>query len=172
MSEDPPTDPRPQPRWGQYADVPPAAPAPAPASPPAPEEPPAPEAAALPRRRTLDIALTTGLLLLGVLDVVTRWSEYADLAATMRELYRLQGLGEFTSVGFADQVGGIINITRAAVLVATIIVSLVLVQRGTRAFWVPLAGAAVAFLITIALLIVVMTNDPALAEYAMRLSGG
>lgn len=68
--------------------------------------------------------------------------------------------------------GGIINITRAVVLVATIVVSLVLVQRGTRAFWVPLAGCGLAFLITIALLIVVMTNDPALAEYATRLSGG
>ncbi len=170
MSEEPPTDPRPQPRWGQYADVPPAASVPPPPAPPA--EPPAPEAAAPPRRRTLDIALTTGLLILGVLDVVTRWGEYADLAATMRELYRLQGLGEFTAVGLADQVGGIINITRAVVLVATIVVSLVLVQRGTRAFWVPLAGAALAFLITIALLIVVMTNDPALAEYATRLSGG
>lgn len=168
MSDDPPADPRPQPRYGQYTDVPPVAPAPVPEP---PVEPP-PSAAVPPRRRTVDIALTTGLLILGVLDVVTRWGEYADLAATLRELYRLQGLGEFTSVGFADQVGGIINITRVVVLVATIVVSLVFVQRGARAFWAPLAGAALAFLITIALLIVVMTNDPALAEYAMRLSGG
>jgi hypothetical protein len=168
VSDEQPVDPRPQPRWGQYADVPP--PAPDPQFPP--PEPPAAEAAPAAPRRTVDIAVTTGLLILGVLDVVTRWSEYANLSATMRELYRLQELGEFTAVGLADQVGGIINIARVVVLVATIVLSLALIQRGRRAFWVPLAGAALAFVTTIALLIAVMVSDPAIAEYAMRLSGG
>lgn len=167
MSDDQPVDPRPQPRWGQYADVPP----PAPVAPVPPPEPPAPQPAPA-RRRTVDIAVTTALLILGVLDVVTRWGEYANLAATMRELYRLQDIGEFTAVGLADQVGGIINITRVVVLVATIVVSLILIQSGRRAFWVPLAGAALAFVATVGLLIAVMVSDPAIAEYAMRLSGG
>ncbi len=156
------TDSRPEPRWGQYADVPPP--------PPEPVLPP-PVAPAPRPRRTGDIVLTTGLLLIGVIDVVRGWGYYSSLAATLRELYELQSFPPFTSDALANSVGFATNIIRLVILLVAIAVSLSLIARGRRAFWVPLAAGALAALVLVLLLLVVMLQDPALVEYVQQQSG-
>lgn len=149
------TDERPQPRYGQYAPTPtvlPMAPIAEPAVIPAP-------------RRSADVFVTTALLLLGVVDVVTGFPQFRNLASTLRATYAAQGLPAFTADALANSMGVGINIARVTLLAATIAVSLVLIRRHRRAFWVPLVGAAVAALVVIVCVFVVIINDPAFAAY-------
>lgn len=156
---DPAPDPRPQPRWGQYADVPPPAPQYPPPS--IPEPPPAP-------RLTGDVVLATLLLLIGVYDVVAQWPLYTSLGSALREAYELQGFGEFTSIALADSLGTILNVVRAGLLVVAIVWSLVRIARHRRAFWVPLGAGVLAAVIAVGFLFAIMLQDPALMEYVQQ----
>lgn len=169
------TDPRPRPKYGEYAPISstplvPPAPAPAltPAAEPTPEFTAAPTAAnraAVPPRRTADLALTTFLLLYGVFSVVTSIGQFADLASVLTSLYVTQGLPAFTSGELANNTGIAINIIHIVLLVVTIVVALVLLRAHRRAFWVPLAGGALGIIVTIAGIASVMLSDPAFAHY-------
>jgi hypothetical protein len=150
------TDHRPEPKYGQYAPV--TTPA------PAPPEPAAPVAATKPLR-TWDLLLTTVLLLFGVYDVVTGFSQFSHLAEALQAAYTSQGFGTFTSDALAAGVGLAINVVRIAALAVAIVVSLLLIRIGRRAFWVPLAAAAFAALFVIISVIVVILGDPAFAQY-------
>ena len=78
------TDDRPRPKYGEYAPLgTPAAATPVVAAPTVVE----PEVQPVRRRRTWDIALTTALLILGVLDVAGSFSRFGSLAATLRDAY-------------------------------------------------------------------------------------
>jgi hypothetical protein len=151
------TDPRPEPKYGQYGPV------------PIPVEPAPPVAAeqvvAPPARRTWDLFVTTALLMLGVVDVVTGFEQFSHLADALRAAYASQGFGVFTSDELAASMGIVINVARITVLVAAIALSLLRIRRGRRAFWIPLVGAAVAGLVVVTCVLIVVLNDPALAAY-------
>jgi len=153
------TDERPRPRYGEYAPVSPAVrPVPAPT--------PVVEAVVAPKpRSSWDVFLTTMLLLLGVIDVVTGFSQFSNLADTLRTTYASQGLPAFTADALANRMGVAINIARVAVLVAAVIFSLLLIRSNRRSFWVPLAAAAAGAIVVIVCVLVVIINDPALAQY-------
>lgn len=158
------TDERPRPRYGEYAPVPPPAATPtpaqqAPAAPPAPVGPPAPVEKP---RNVRDIVITTLLLLLGVFDVST-----ADFA------YRLSATYQFLAIdGPSGELAGSLStlgtVLRWAILVVTIVVSLVLIARRRRAFWVPLAGYVLATVVTGVLALVILLNDPAYLAWAAQ----
>ena len=155
-------DPRPEPKYGQYGPVVPP--------PPVVETPPPPAApvAAQPNR-TRDVIVTTVLLLVGVFDVVTAFATFADLGPSLSLVYKQLGIDGTVSDSLAAPYGIAINVVRIAVLVATILVSLLLIARRRRAFWVPLAGYLLAGLVTSGLVIALMLNDPTyqawLAQY-------
>ena len=171
------TDDRPRPKYGEYAPAGSTPIAPTPATPPAITADTnaieaAPEAAAEPteKRRTWDVALTTALILVGVLDVVGSFARFGDLAATLREIYDQQGIGAFTSDQLANDMGLAINVTRLVLLVAGIGFGLWRLGRHRIAFWVPLSAGALAFIVVGVCLLVVVITDPALAEYTMQQS--
>jgi len=159
------TDPRPAPRWGEYADVPPLARPVAEQRHPDPE--PTPEPAR--RRRTGDIVITVALLVVGLYDVIVGFSTYANLAPVFVEVYAQQGIGEFASPELALSAGVVANVSRIVILLVTITVSLAFIARGRRAFWVPLAGAALAIIVVIGCFVFVMANDPGFAAYVNTL---
>jgi hypothetical protein len=61
-----------------------------------------------------------------------------------------------------------LNIARGTVLALTIVVSMLRIRAGRIAVWVPIVGAVVAGILVIIGLIVVIMQDPALAEYVQR----
>ncbi len=61
-----------------------------------------------------------------------------------------------------------VNIARITILGFTILVSLLRIRAGKIAIWVPIAGAVLAGIIVIVGLLVVIMQDPALAEYVQR----
>jgi len=153
-------DTRPEPRYGQYAPLPPANQPPI--APPGKNDWPAPEPATKsPVNRTRDIAITTVLLLVGVFDVVTTFKTFGDLGPSISVIYEQLGIAGTASAELAAPFGLAINIVRVAVLAITIVVSLLLIARQRRAFWVPLAGYAVAGIVSSILVCIVMLNDPA-----------
>lgn len=156
------TDPRPEPKYGQYGPVvPPVA--------ETPPLPPPPPPVAVQANRTRDVVITTILLLVGVFDVVTAFATFADLGPSLSLVYKQLGIEGSVSATIAAPYGVAINIVRIAVLVVTIAVSLLLIARHRRAFWVPLAGYVLAGLVTSGLVVALMLNDPAyqawLAQY-------
>jgi Family of unknown function (DUF6264) len=163
------TDDRPRPQYGEYAPAGSGSAAPAVESKPVD---PAPVTSVEPRigRRTWDVALTTALILVGVLDVVSSFSRFGSLAASLKTIYRQQGLGTFTSDRLADDMGIAINVTRVVLLVLAIGFGLWMLGRNRVAFWIPLSAGALAFVIVCVCLLVVVITDPALAEYAAQQS--
>lgn len=154
-------DPRPEPRWGQYAEVPPAPAEPEYPPPSIPEPAPAP-------RRTGDIVFTTLLLLIGVYDVVVQWPFYAALGVSIRDAYEQQVFGEFTSIELADSMGATLNLVRAGILVIAIAWALLRISRGKRGFWIALGGGVLAALVAVGFLFAIMFQDPALMEYVRQ----
>lgn len=157
------SDPRPRPRYGEYADVPPVTPA---VVAPVP-------AAQVPvrNRRTWDVVLTALLLLFGVWDVVSGYPRFAELDVALRSAYQDQGIGVFTADSLATTMGLAINIGRVVLLVVGIVVSLRLIARRRLSFWAPLGAGVIAGLFVVVCILVVVLADPALAEYAMQQAG-
>lgn len=163
---EPAPDPRPRPQYGEYAD-------PAPVSPPSyappvviasPEAPAAATRTERPRR-TWDVVLTTLLLALAVYDVIGGFSTFATLAPAIQVMFDQTGVGEFTATAVAQQWGFIANAGRIAILVIVILVSLLLVARRRIAFWVPLAGGALAVILAVVCIAVIIVSDPAYLAY-------
>jgi len=161
------TDDRPRPQYGEYAPIPPAQQYPPPVL---PVEPPVAPAVERPKR-TWDVAISTALILLGVWDVVGSLATYADFATVMTQIFAQQQMGEFTAVALANQIGGVLNVVRVVILAITIVISLLLLSRGRRAVWVPLAGAVLSGLSLLIGMYIVITADPAFATYLDTLRG-
>jgi len=125
-------------------------------------------APALRPRRTWDIILTTALLALAVYDVIGGYSTFANLAPVMQSIYDQLSIGQFASTALAAQWGLIANIARIAILLLVVLFSLRLVSRRRLAFWVPLAGGALAVIVVLACFMVIVASDPAYLEFVMR----
>lgn len=119
-------------------------------------------------RRTWDIILTTALLALAVYDVIGGYSTFANLAPVMQSIYDQLSIGQFASPALAAQWGLIANIARITILLLVILVSLRLVSRRRLAFWVPLAGGALAVIVALACFMFIIASDPAYLEFVMR----
>jgi hypothetical protein len=161
MTDQPPVDPRPRPKYGEYAPIsttPPAAPVTASVvtAAPAPQAP----------YKTTDIIITAALLLLGVWDVVTGFAGFATLGTVLTQVYTVQGISGFASGELANEAGMALNVARIAILAVTIVVSLLLIARRRRAFWVPLAGGALAGLGVVVCVMVVIVQDPGFIAWA------
>ncbi|MBX3098400.1 MAG: hypothetical protein KF761_02370 [Salinibacterium sp.] len=163
------TDDRPEPKYGQYAPIPPDT-EPKPVAVSSPPPPPAPKAGKAPAapNRARDIIITTVLLLLGVFDVVSAFATFADLGPTLTEVYGQLGITGASTAALAAPLGFAINVVRISVFAVTVVVSLVLIERHRRAFWVPIAGFLVAGITSSVLLGIVMLNDPTYQAWAAQ----
>ena len=128
---------------------------------------PAPSAPAAPaQRRPWDRFLTIALLVVGAVTVVSTFGELADLAGTIDDTYRLQGIdGRLEARDAAGVVGFVVNVIRVAALLWAAALSISRLRAGKLAFWIPLTAGAVA---TLALMVGVgslIFSDPAFIAY-------
>jgi len=179
----PPVDYRPQPRYGELAPegwtwTPPqdertpvdsavVTPEPAPATRGAADRP----APATPGRAgpgsapAWDRPVTLSLLVLGVLGAFFTISVLGSMPEALQMLYTQASLGDYTA---ADSVGAIItagSIGQGVLWLATTTISVLLLLRGRRAFYVPIIGGVIAFVLLVAAMAVVLAGDPALLDY-------
>jgi type III secretory pathway component EscS len=181
---------RPRPQYGEYASAeeqrarirepqPPFAPpaASAPSTPstsgPAPQAPPplptwgAPSPVAPARHpHPIDRIVTIVLLAWGAVNVVYSAISYANLPAFAAQAYRIMDVqGEFTNLA-AGRLWGVIA---AVALVVGYLVTLMLAVRNLRrrrlAWWIPVVGAVVTFLVVYVCLAIPLLGDPAFMQY-------
>lgn len=160
----PPEDSRPRPRYGELA---PAGWSWTPPEQPAPPPPPAPErgGAGVPR---WDLPVTVSLLILGLLGATFAAAVLIALPDAVQLLYTQQNLGTYVpaaSVGPLITIGGVLQ---AATWLATAAVSVRLLVRGRRAFYVPLVGAAVSLVALFVVMSLALSTDPTLLDYYSR----
>lgn len=180
----PPEDRRPRPQYGELApegwtwqppqdDRVPAGPSSAPGS-PAPAAAPAPSAAPpAATGRTADVPawdrpVTLGLLVLGLLATFFAVSVLNSLPMAVQTLYTQQNLGTYrpdASVAGLITAGGI---TEGVVWLLTAAGSILLTIRGKRAFYLPLIGAVVSFVVIFVFMSIILTTDPTLLDFYSR----
>lgn len=121
-------------------------------------------------KRSRDTVITVLLLVVGLVWVLLSAPETSDLAGTLNRTYLLQGYtGHYGPVALASTLGLVINISSLVLWGVTCAVSIVVLRRHRRAFYIPLIGAVVSGLVVIALTLVAMVNDPGLLAYLSTL---
>jgi hypothetical protein len=113
-------------------------------------------------RRRWDVILTAVLLGMGAVSVVSSIPQYADFGATMQAGISQLGYGDYTAVALANTIGIAINVTQIVLYLITAFIAIRVVQRGKIGFYIPLIGAFVSGVVTVVLLVVAITGDPAL----------
>ncbi len=177
----PPEDRRPRPQYGELApegwtwkppqdDQVPAAPSAVPA-PPAPPAQPAPLSAAAGRTAgvpTWDRPVTFGLLILGLLATFFAVSVLNALPMAVQTLYTQSNLGTYRP---DPSVASLITagcIAEAVVWLLTAAGAILLLVRGKRAFYLPLIGAVVSFVVIFLFMSIILTTDPTLLDFYSR----
>lgn len=121
-------------------------------------------------RRSRDTAVTVMLLGLGLAWILISIPGTSDLAGTLDRTYALQGYtGHYGPVALASALGLAINISSLVLWGITCAVSIAVLRRHRRAFYIPLIGAVLSGLVVIALTLVAMFNDPGLLAYLSTL---
>jgi hypothetical protein len=121
-------------------------------------------------RRSRDTVVTVMLLGLGLAWILLSIPGTSDLAGTLDRTYAIQGYtGHYGPVALASALGLAINISSLVLWGITCAVSIAVLRRHRRAFYIPLIGAALSGLVVIALTLVAMFNDPGLLAYLSTL---
>ncbi|OUE28299.1 DUF6264 family protein [Clavibacter michiganensis] len=136
------------------------------AAPGTPPERPAYLAGQEPRRapRRFDAAITVGLLAAGLVNVVGSIGANADPSQAINQSYALFGGGTYEVTPQTSVIGIAVNVVNIVVFVLAAWISLELVKRKRVAFWVPIAGAVVATVITSVLVLTLIVADPAFQQ--------
>lgn len=117
-----------------------------------------------------DAVITITLLGLGLAWVLLSIPSAADFVGTLNRTYALQGYtGHYGPVALASTIGLTINISSIALWGITCAVSIAVLRRHRRAFYIPVIGAVVTGIVVIALTLVAMLNDPGLITYVNSL---
>jgi hypothetical protein len=181
----PPADNRPQPRYGELAPegwtwIPPqdqqAPAASAAVSPPASPGPAAGRPAAAPGAAAStpgsapgwDRPVTMILLVLGLLGTFFIVSVLMSLPEALQMLYTQSDLGTYTPDSSVSAIITAGSIGQAVIWLATATVAVLLTLKSRRAFYVPLIGGVVSFVLLIAALTVVLAGDATLLDYFSR----
>jgi hypothetical protein len=189
----PPRDERPRPQYGEYApegwtwqpaDQPADATAAAPhAAPPPPPPMPAhaqgggpagagttTAAAAAPRN--VDRFFTILLLAVGALGAWNTSVSLHQLPGAIQTVYSQQGVGTYTPQEWLPTLALLGTVFMLALYAAVLGWAIARIRARKVAFWVPLAGGAVAVLATMVLTSVVFLTDPTFQSYLDRMAGG
>ena len=171
VPERPLRDPRPQPRYGELAPegwswdpgiTSPRSPTGEPNSSPTLGTLTGPSKPAVP---VWDRRVTLGLLALGLAATFLSIGVLNALPDAIQMLYTQSHLGTYvpdSSVAGLVAAGGI---TEAILWLLTAAASILLLTRGKRAFYIPLIGAVIAFVVIFAFMMVVVTTDPTLINF-------
>ena len=131
------------------------------------ETPPAQAGATqIPRaNKTTDRIATILLLAAGAMGALNLAEAFMNLDKTFAQIYDLYDLGTFNAPEWFGVLGTVGWISVLAVYALTLIISVQFMQRGRLAFWVPLAGATLSFILVTILMMIAVSSAPELIEY-------
>lgn len=114
---------------------------------------------------TVNRFATIVLLAVGLVAVLQSAFGYLDLATTIQTLYTQQGIGEYTATELTTVIGISLVVLQALIWLITAYVSLKALSKGKTAWWIPLVGAGITFILTASLLAALLLADPAFTHY-------
>ena len=164
----PPEDRRPRPQFGELAPEGwswrPPQPEQSDGNPP-PPAPPLPVPSGVPR---WDRPVTMTLLILGLLGATFAASVLIALPDAVQLLYTQQNLGTYVPAASVGPLLTLGMVLQGLIWLVTAGISVWLLVRGRRAFWVPLVGAAVSLVALFVVMSLAITSDPTLLDYYSR----
>ena len=124
--------------------------------------------------RTADRLVTAVLLGIGFVNVVVSVQSFFDVTSTFTRAMETMGIpGEFTNISGATGAavwGAVAGISMVIGYVLTVLVSWRRVRSGRRAWWIPLVGAVITYVVVTACLTVPIMADPAFQEYVRTMA--
>lgn len=115
--------------------------------------------------KTTDRIATILLLAAGAMGSLNLAEAFMNLDKTFAQIYSLYDLGTFNAPEWFGTLGTVGWISVLAVYALTLIISVQFMQRGKLAFWVPLAGAALSFIVVTILMMFAVGSAPELINY-------
>lgn len=109
--------------------------------------------------------VTVFLLGVGLVAVIQSTFGYLNLAESIQTLYTQQGIGDYIETPLTSTIGIALVVTHAILWAATAWISMRVLATGRTAWWIPLAGAVLAFAVMAILMSVLLLADPAFMQY-------
>ncbi len=122
-------------------------------------------AARVERKSRINRFLTIALLVFGLLNVLASAPGYLQLPKTLQGVYDQLGLGTYTATATASTLGVIAVVVQSVLWLVTAAISMLLLRKGRTAWWVPLTGGGVSVIALMAIIYLAMLGDPAMAGY-------
>lgn len=110
--------------------------------------------------------ITVGLLVYGAVNVLLSVFSFFDLPAVIASTYRVMGIsGSFENEAAARTWGIVAALVLIAGYVVTVLLSVRALRRRRVAWWIPLVGAVVTYIVVSVCIAVPMVNDPTFLSY-------
>lgn len=118
-----------------------------------------------------DRFVTIALLAFGAFGAWNSAASLQQIPQQMQLSYDMMGVGTFTAPEWLPTLALVGTIVQLTLYAAVLGLSILRLRAGRLAFWIPLAGGVLSFIITMALLAIVMLNDPAYLDWVTGMSG-
>ena len=115
-----------------------------------------------------DRPVTLGLLILGLLATFLTIAVLDALPQAVQMLYTQEGLGNYSPAPIVATLITAGSISQAIVWLVTAAVSILLLVRSRRAFYVPLIGGVVAFVLIFVFMTIIVGSDSTLIDFYSR----
>ena len=115
-----------------------------------------------------DRPVTLGLLILGLLATFVTIAVLDALPQAVQMLYTQEGLGDYSPAPIVATLITAGSISQAIVWLVTAAVSILLLVRSRRAFYVPLIGGVVAFVLIFVFMTIIVGSDSTLIDFYSR----
>lgn len=126
---------------------------------------PKPNSVSARMNRPADRIATVMLLAFGAYGALNSASAFMNLQQVFEQIFAVYDLGTFTAPEWFGALSTIGWISQLAVWAITLILSIQLMRRKRMAFYIPLVGAVIAFLITLVLMMIALSAAPELVTY-------
>lgn len=117
-----------------------------------------------------DRFVTIALLAFGAFGAWNSAASLQQIPQQMQLSYDMMGVGTFTAPDWLPTLALIGTIVQLALYAVVVGLSILRLRAGRVAFWIPLAGGALSFVLTMVLLAVVMLNDPVYLQWVAGMS--
>jgi hypothetical protein len=100
-----------------------------------------------------------------LLSLAASAGSYLNMAPAMQAAYDELGIGHFGAAAIAKPAGVVLVVVQSVIWVASVLLARRSLRRGRLSFWIPLIGAVVSYIALVAVLLIVVLNDPAFVAY-------
>lgn len=117
------------------------------------------------RPRRWDLILSAALLGYATINVIAQLVARDTLAAIATQFFIAQGIGDYTPTALTTSLGTTLNVITLALFVVTVLATVWMLRHGRVAFWVPIAGGALATIVALVFVVILLQSDPAFTAY-------